>query len=117
MTILNNYNSHFRRQPVPMYLKLKVKLQQEITGLPIQVFRVGVVNSISANVAVGKKKNTSQSSTFVMASGRTFPHTMQHAVDGDHHDNFSHTNNANPWLEIDLGESISGISLMRILNC
>jgi hypothetical protein len=80
MTIMNNNNSHFKRQPMPMCLK--VKLQQEITGLPIEVFRVGVVNSISSNVAMGKKKNTSQSSTFVMAYERTF--SAYHAVDGDH---------------------------------
>jgi hypothetical protein len=88
----------------------KVKLQQEITGLPIQVFEVNVMNSTGANVAEGK--TATQSSTFVSKSGRSFD--AYHAVDGDH-DTFSHTNDANPWLEIDLGES-SEISLVRILN-
>jgi hypothetical protein len=78
----------------------KVKLQQEFTGLPIQVFEVSIMNSIGANVAEGK--NASQSSTFVTTSGRSFD--AYHAVDGDP-DTFSHTNGANPWLEIDLGES------------
>jgi hypothetical protein len=85
-------------------------LQQEITGLPIQVFEVYVINSAGANVAEGM--NASQSSTFVTTSGKHFD--AYHAVDGDH-GTFSHTKDANPWLEIDLGES-SEISSVGILN-
>jgi hypothetical protein len=88
----------------------KVKLRQEITGLHLQVFEVSVMNSTGANVAEGK--TATQSSTFVTKSGRSFD--AYHAVDGDH-DTFSHTNDANPWLEIDLGDS-SEISSVRILN-
>jgi hypothetical protein len=88
----------------------KVKLQQSSSGLPIQVFEVDVMNSTGVNVAEGT--NASQSSTFVTKFGRSFD--AYHAVDGDH-DTFSHTNDANPWLEIDLRE-ISEISSVGILN-
>jgi hypothetical protein len=89
----------------------KIKLQQEFTGLPIQVFEVNVMNSTGANVAKGK--SATQSSTFVAPkSRRSFD--AYHAVDGDH-DTFSHTNDANPWLEIDLGENIDIFSV-GILN-
>jgi hypothetical protein len=88
----------------------KVKLQQEITGLPIQVFEVNVMNSTGANVAEGK--TATQSSTFRTTSGRSFDAYL--AIDGDH-DTFSHTNDANPWLEIDLGKS-GEISSVEILN-
>jgi hypothetical protein len=88
----------------------KVKLQQEITGLPIQVFEVNVVNSTGANVAEGK--TATQSSTFLTTSGRSFD--AYRAVDGDR-GTFSHTNDANPWLEIDLGMG-GEISSVEILN-
>jgi hypothetical protein len=88
----------------------KVKLQQEFTGLPIQVFEVSVMNSTGANVAEGK--TATQSSIFVTKSGRSFD--AHRAVDEDH-DSFSQTNDANPWLEIDLGEN-SDISSVEILN-
>jgi hypothetical protein len=85
-------------------------LQQEITGLPIQVFEVNVMNSTGANVAEGK--TATQSSTFRTTSGRSFDAYL--AIDGDH-DTFSHTNDANPWFEIDLGKS-GEISSVEILN-
>jgi hypothetical protein len=88
----------------------KIKLQQSSTGEHINLFELEVFTSSGINIAQGK--SASQSSTYVAASGKTFP--ASNVVDGVT-STFSHTNDINGWLEVDLGSSFD-ISSVNILN-
>lgn len=86
----------------------RVKLHQSLTGKPIQVFELQVISSGGSNVAIGK--TATQSSTLNASSKsrksakislRNF--NAANAVDGNL-TTFSHTDDANAWLEIDLGK-------------
>jgi len=75
------------------------------TGKPIQVFEVQVYSVSGSNVASGKI--ATQSSTL-----RTF--LPSHAVDNNI-TTFSHTNDANAWLQVDLG-GVYDIDSVSIAN-
>jgi len=82
----------------------KIKLQSN-TGMPIHLFQLQVISSSGDNVALGK--TSTQSSTL-----GSF--TALKAVDGNQA-TFSHTNDANAWLEVDLG-GIFSIRSVVIVN-
>ena len=88
----------------------KVKLQQSSTGQPIHIFELHVT-SLGVDIAQGK--NATQSSTWVAPwNGKSF--NASNAVDGKYW-TFSRTNDANAWLEVDLGGDFA-IESLDILN-
>eukprot|EP00956_Cyclotella_meneghiniana_P028177 scaffold64960_cov44-Cyclotella_meneghiniana.AAC.2 len=88
----------------------KVKLQQPSTGQPIHIFELHVTSS---GVDIAKGKNATQSSTWVAPwNGKSF--NASNAVDGKYW-TYSRTNDANAWLEVDLGGDYA-IGSLEILN-
>lgn len=90
-------------QPSCFHTAHKLKIES-ITDNPLHVFEVQI---ISKGMNVAKGKNSSQSTT-----KKTFTSSM--AVDGMNN-TFSHTDDSNPWWEVDLGGSFS-VEYVKILN-
>jgi hypothetical protein len=90
------------------YNAKKVKIEAS-TEKNIQVFEVQVFSG-GVNVAVGK--SAVQSSTFTSAKGKKF--SAHNAIDGNF-DSFSHTDDINSWLEVDLEDTFS-IESIEIFN-
>ena len=76
----------------------KVKLQQSSTGQPIQIIELHVTSS---GVDIAQEKNATQSFTWVAKWNRE-SFNASNAVDRKYW-TYSRTNDANVWLEVDLG--------------
>jgi hypothetical protein len=91
---------------LPNAAKIKI---QSTTGKPIQIIELQALSG-GTNVALGKK--ASQSSTFVTRTGKYL--LASEAIDGDL-TSFSHTNDKNAWLEVDLKGTFP-VNLITIFN-
>lgn len=102
--------------PAPCDLKCfpnarKIEIRQPSTAEPIHIFELHATDLTGVNVAQGK--SATQSSTWVAPwNGKHF--NASNAVDGKLW-TYSRTDDANAWLQVDLGESFA-LKSLDILN-